>query len=140
MAISQEHPEVKLAPSTWMRETGIRVSDIDGWTTKSGGLDPKDFQDPISREEFIDRCMISTTLRWPRPPYDEREEPSDWFVSRLAEALKSEFGTQFGMGMNAPDEEWKRVARGLARKMRVGEHDMSDVSTMIVAFDPTEDE
>jgi hypothetical protein len=57
-------------------------------------------------------------MRWPDPPFDERPTPPDEFVSRLAEALKSEFGVQFGMGINAPDESWKRVADGISRKMR----------------------
>lgn len=102
-------------------------------------LEIKDQQDPVTREEFIERAKLSDVLRWPDPLYDEREEPSEWFVSRLAEALKSEFGIQFGMGINADDASWKRVARGIALKMRVTEHDESG-GTMIVAFDPRESE
>lgn len=101
-----------------MRETGIRIADPDGWRFKHGDLEPKDFEEPITREEFLQRCVISTVQRWPDPPFDERPEPPNEFVSRLAEALKSEFGVQFGMGINAEDESWKRAARGIALKMR----------------------
>lgn len=94
-----------------MRETGIRISDSEGWRNK-------DFQEPVSRAEFMDRARNSFVDRWPDPPYDERPEPPDEFVSRLADALKSEFGVQFGIGINADDETWKRAARGMARKMR----------------------
>lgn len=128
--------ETLLTPEKWLRETGIRIMDDDGWRKGAPGGE-KSFTEPITRAEFIDRCMVSTCSRWPDPPFDEREEPNDWFVSRLADALKSEFGAQFGMGINAPDEEWNRVARGIARKMRCGENDESG-GTMIVAFDPKE--
>lgn len=108
-----------LAPSTWMRQTGIRLGDALGWEGWAAlEVAEKDQQEPITREEFIQRAQLSDVLRWPDPPFDERPEPPDEFVSRLAEALKSEFGAQFGIGINADDEVWKRVADGIARKMR----------------------
>lgn len=125
---------IKLASSTWMRVTGVRISDADGWREGSP-FAPKDFEEPITRTEFLDRATISTVERMPDPLYDERPVPSRWFVERLAESLKSEFGAQFGMGIQAPDESWMRVAEGIARKMRCEDSDESG-GTMIVAFDP----
>lgn len=126
---------VKLASSTWMRVTGIRVSDQVGWTVAFARYYPKNFEEPISRAEFFQRAQFCDVTRWPDPPYDERPTPSRWFVERLAESLKSEFGALFGMGINAADETWLRVASGLARKMRCEDSDESG-GTMVVAFDP----
>lgn len=102
-----------------MRETGVRIDKPTGWEEIVGSnYAAKDFLDPVTREEFFERSMLSECSRFPDPPYDERPEPPNEFVTVLAEALKSEFGTQFGMGINAKDESWKRVARGMALKMR----------------------
>jgi len=43
----------KLKPSVWAKANGIEILDIDGWYDKN-------FEEPITEEEFFDRAMEST--------------------------------------------------------------------------------
>ncbi len=46
-------------PVEWQVEFGLVIVDADGWRGKDG----KSFDEPISREEFQKRMMISTVKR-----------------------------------------------------------------------------
>lgn len=53
-------------PKEWEKVVGIEVWDPDGWRSgiKLGpvNLRPRSYEDPITEQEFLDRCLISTIL------------------------------------------------------------------------------
>lgn len=49
-------------PKEWQVVTGVVVMDPDGWRSKCGKHEPRDFNDPITQEEFEDRLSISTIM------------------------------------------------------------------------------
>lgn len=97
---------IELTGHYWLRQTGIRVR----------GAFPNV---PMSRDEFIQAVHMHEITRYPRPLFDERPDPDQIFVDRLVEALKSEFGPEFGLGLDGSDDSWHRMARGIAKKMGV---------------------
>lgn len=66
--IRSEEP-VKKAPEIWCLDTGIIIMDPDGWRRKN---DPE-WDEPITRDDFIQRAMFSTCKRFPTPLWDEPE-------------------------------------------------------------------
>lgn len=59
---------VKKAPEIWCLDTGITICDPDGWDRKNYDIS---WYEPITREEFIRRAMMSTCYEWPNPLHDE---------------------------------------------------------------------
>lgn len=47
-------------PSEWEVATGIRIHDPDGWR----GRMAKSWQEPLSRDDFINRAKVSTCSGW----------------------------------------------------------------------------
>jgi hypothetical protein len=52
----------------WSKATGIEVMDPDGWDRKNY---ESSWDEPIVRDEFINRAIRSTCVKWPRPLLDE---------------------------------------------------------------------
>lgn len=65
---------IKKAPEIWCFDTGIIIMDPDGWRGKN---DPE-WDEPITRDDFIKRAMISTCRRFPQPLWDEVKNPYDY--------------------------------------------------------------
>jgi hypothetical protein len=51
MALDIRHP-----PEEWERLTGVHIIDDDGWR----GQHQQDWDEPITKEEFLDRASFST--------------------------------------------------------------------------------
>ena len=49
-------------PAQWSEELGFRIMDPDGWRFPDAGLQPRSFDDPITRGEFDARSQVSTTV------------------------------------------------------------------------------
>lgn len=113
-------------PHEWMTATGIRLVEAGKWPAV------------MTRDDFITAAAAfgsERIRRWPKPLFDERDEPSMFFVEALKDAIKSEFGPEFGLGISGPEEMWTKMARGIAIKMGVGDGDESG-GVYIVALDP----
>ena len=62
---------LKKKPEVWMRTRGPMVLDPDGWRFRHGtNLEPKDWDEPITYEEFRERARHSTTTL--RSPHERR--------------------------------------------------------------------
>jgi len=53
--------EVLKTPSEWCRKLKLQILDPDGWRGSSP-LGPKDFEEPVSLEEFSKRMLYCTVV------------------------------------------------------------------------------
>ena len=51
--------EEKHPPKYWEIETGVRLDNYNGWTQPHGGMNVKGINEPITKEEFIQRAIYS---------------------------------------------------------------------------------
>ena len=51
-----------MTPADWEQETKIQIMDPDGWRSKHANLEPKNYREPITKEEFMARATWSTCM------------------------------------------------------------------------------
>jgi hypothetical protein len=61
--------KIKLKPVSWMKYTGIDIFDPDGWD-RAGDF-KKDWNKPITFDEFVQKASESTTGKWPSTDNEE---------------------------------------------------------------------